>query len=400
MATADTRTTFYTVLKNMKNNILLDDYLLYIGCGDKILFDFKYFHPFYNIADENHHIYLENFLIPYSDDLEVLLEKLLLKKIIKPNNLKNVNSNFFLKMILSNINLFLQLDKQTDDLVKIAILNDFNMLNYVINQNDEIINFVISNYNGNHYIYENSFIDLFDNQSEELILKIIKKNPWELKHVKCKTAKIYLEAVRNNGLSLEFVENQSDEICLEAVRNNGLSLEFVENQSDEICLEAIKNNPECFKFVKNQTKEICNIAIELNILNIGWIKNKDDEFCNMLLSKYSEIHSIKSFSYYLKSIFLVYIGSDDITTDSYLFTNNHKKKIVVKYLNTYVKNKNISGNKIIIDDKKYNKFSSLLYSHVFESKWSNNDPINYNMFFIIPEKDYEHYNNLSKTMFH
>ena len=209
-----------TILRHMKNNIHRTDYLRYIG-NSQILFDFKYFSPLYNLSQERHIEYLKYFSIPFSEDLEELLTTLLSKKRISPSNITNVTAKFYLKMINLKVNLFLQLDEQSEDVVKIAILQDYRMLRYVENQDEKLINYIIANTNDtSNNIINDDFIDYIDNQTLEICSTVFKKYNQYSNHLK-------------------YVRNKTDEICLEAVKANFLSMNFFKNKTDENC-EKIK----------------------------------------------------------------------------------------------------------------------------------------------------------------
>ena len=306
----------------MKNNILLEDYLNYIS-NPNILFDFKYFLPFYNLSITEHCEYLAYFLIPYSEDLDELIQKLLLKKIIKPINLKNVSDKFFLKMIPSKINLFLQLVNQTEELAKIAIINNPKMLRYVVNQTDTLINYVVEN---NSLNSDCELLDCIDKQTDEICLKLVGRNSECYKYVK----------------------NKSDKLCLEGIKNNPNFLVYLIDNGENNCLTAIRINPKCFEFVIFKTDNICLEAVKLNLLNIIWIYDKRPSLIEAIVKENKDVFAIKELVFEKqpydtcsRKIYLVFIDDCCEIYENYLImakdssklysANNNCKEHICKY---------------------------------------------------------------------
>jgi hypothetical protein len=115
------------------------------------------------------------------------------------------------------------------------------------------------------------------NQTEELCIIAVSKNPFVLWYVKNQTEDICKIAVYRNYEMLEYVENQTEEICKSAVQVNGLTLRHVKNQTDEICKLAVQNDGNALYYVKNQTPEICKIAVENNSDALYYVKNPTNE---------------------------------------------------------------------------------------------------------------------------
>lgn len=111
--------------------------------------------------------------------------------------------------------------------------------------------------------YIMSLLD-YENQTEEICIKEIKKDVWNFRFVKNVTPAIALATVKVNGLWLMHISEQSEEICLAAVQQNGKSLEYVKNQTEEICIEAVATSVIAFLFVKEQTEKICRTAYALS----------------------------------------------------------------------------------------------------------------------------------------
>lgn len=81
---------------------------------------------------------------------------------------------------------------------------------------------------------------------------IIPSHGWGGKKFIMPSRKQILEYLKVDGNYLEIFENQTEEMCLEAVKQNGLALEFVKRQTLEICQEAYNQNTMALKFIKEE----------------------------------------------------------------------------------------------------------------------------------------------------
>jgi hypothetical protein len=75
---------------------------------------------------------------------------------------------------------------------------------------------------------------------EELCKLAVRQNWNLLKYVKVQTKEICKLAIRQNIQALQYVKEQTEEICKLAVQQNGNALKFVKIQSDEICKLAVQ----------------------------------------------------------------------------------------------------------------------------------------------------------------
>ena len=320
-----------TVLTDMKNNILLKDYLSYIG-NKTLLFDFKYFSPLYSLSQPKYHKYLSLFSIPYSEDLDYLLQRLLINETIVPDNLTKVSNKFFLKMIAFKINLFLQLDEQTIELSKIAILDDCSMLKFVVEQTDELINYAIANITK----IPDKFLTFIDVQSDEICLNAIKKN----------------------FLCFKYVKNKSNEMCLKAFEINTWCIMYCDIQKNESCDYLFNANPKTFRFLKNKSENICLKAVENNLLNISFIKN--EEILNTVAVKQNnKIDKIKKLVYNNKETMIVYLKDcffDGMIDDDLIVIGVRDLNLTrcehceIRYTLEYKKIYDDDENKIIVDN--------------------------------------------------
>ncbi len=95
-------------------------------------------------------------------------------------------------------------------------------------------------------------------QTEELCIAAVKKNPWALRLVKEQTEEICLTAVGSFGLVLSLVKEKTPAVIKAAIKQNGMSLQHVpeELRTEEICFEAIRNHPDAIRFVQDPAPEL------------------------------------------------------------------------------------------------------------------------------------------------
>ena len=317
-----------TILKQMKGSIKHIDYITY-ATNQYILFDFKYFSPFYNL--DEHASYLKFFKITFENELSEIIELNLIYKNITYLNLECVTSDFFIKMIKHNINLFPSLNQHeiTPNLEKIAVINDCDMLDYVENQTDEIIKIAIIN---NPYSLEyvnniteeicefaieqsrihktKSYTTSLDSLIYIIPLKytrlfklmieyditLIKKNKDEWR-----TYDICLHVVTNDKYDkydknitplINYVPKQhlTQELCEIAVKQNGLSFNYIPNHIEktyEMYESAIKVNAVKFIDIPEnfRTYEIKKLAVKNDGMNLTHIDEKTYELCKIAVKE-------------------------------------------------------------------------------------------------------------------
>ena len=117
---------------------------------------------------------------------------------------------------------------QTQEMCMIAIKNDFNAFEYVIDITPEICKFTIEIY-------------------PEGLYRIIKKS------IKL-TEELYLIAIKKDPMNLQFIKEQTPEMCILAVKKNGLALRYVFKQTKEICTTALKQNFLAGRYIRIKMK--------------------------------------------------------------------------------------------------------------------------------------------------
>jgi hypothetical protein len=151
------------------------------------------------------------------------------------------------------------------DFCKLAVYKYSYVLQYIINQTDELCKLAIEK---NPYVLRHII-----NQTDELCKLAIEKNPYVLEYVKNQTNELCRMAIEKNPKILKYVKNQTDELCRLVIEINPYLLKYVNNQTDELCKLAIKINPFALLHIKNQTDELCKLAIDINPNILKYIKN-------------------------------------------------------------------------------------------------------------------------------
>jgi hypothetical protein len=111
-----------------------------------------------------------------------------------------------------------------------------------------------------------------------------------------------LEAVKKDGFNLEHVKNQTEEICLAAVEDKPLALKYVKNQTPKICTVAISQSFYALKYVKDKTLEICKAAVNRNINAMQFVP---EEMREQVLGEISLKEKLKQ---YLKITMFKHLG--------------------------------------------------------------------------------------------
>jgi hypothetical protein len=92
------------------------------------------------------------------------------------------------------------------------------------------------------------------------------------------TDEICLAAVKRDPSELYYVVNQTDEICREALRRDGKVLGAVKNKTEEYILLAIESEPRwALRFTPKalQTQKVCFEAAKKDIYALGEIRSRD-----------------------------------------------------------------------------------------------------------------------------
>lgn len=151
---------------------------------------------------------------------------------------------------------------QTDEICIKAVRNNIKAIQYVKNKSQDFIITICD--------FEPNILRYVD-QTPELCQRIFDISIYVnlpigmlYQNLQYKTEEMSLKLIKRDCRNILFVDDQTENICINAVQKDGLMLEFVKNQTDKICLEAIKNNVEAFKFVKNKTLDFCMQAYKLN----------------------------------------------------------------------------------------------------------------------------------------
>ena len=168
-------------------------------------------------------------------------------------------------------------DKQTDEICKIAVQHHGLSLQYVKKEfkNRNLCKFAVQQ-NGNALQYVNK-----EFQTEEICIIAVKQDGMLLQFVKTQSNTICKFAVQKEGTALRFVNDdlKTEEICKLAVQQNGNALQYVETQTEEICILAVKEYSLALKYVKEQTKNICDIINDrCSFWDMGSINYMKPEF--------------------------------------------------------------------------------------------------------------------------
>ena len=90
--------------------------------------------------------------------------------------------------------------------------------------------------------------------------------------MKWKDDKKRLLDVTVNSFEFKYVLNQTREICLAAVKRNPDNIKFVINQTEELCQLAVGHKGDTIKFIKNPSEEICILAVKKSEHSISFIR--------------------------------------------------------------------------------------------------------------------------------
>ena len=140
----------------------------------------------------------------------------------------------------------------------------YELCKYVIDTNYELLEFI-------------------DNQTEELCKYAIEKS---------------------NGCALKYVKNQTNDICKFAIDINPFSIEHVETQTENLCLRAIEHDPKTIRCIGNPTLRVCEFTIERAKKNTS-IYDERKIHAHILSKHWKLIDKISDPSYELRIIVLL-----------------------------------------------------------------------------------------------
>jgi len=127
----------------------------------------------------------------------------------------------------------------------------------ITQKEEQILNVLRKNGNDLKYI---------EKQTENMSYVAIMQNIESLQHVKKQTNFICSKAIERDALALRHIREKTDELCLKAIKRNGFAISFLADPTDEMCLEAIKQNWEVIFVIENPTD---NLLLEATN-QIGW----------------------------------------------------------------------------------------------------------------------------------
>jgi hypothetical protein len=201
-------------------------------------------------------------------------------------------------------------DVQEPEVCTAAVVEDWQMLEYVKNQTPELCLLAIKQ---SHYAYR--YVDP-QLKTRDFQIRALQENPaviacvdpamqtpeicWKavslkevsysqrgtlLKFVRpdLRTPELYLAAVQNNADALQFISDQTLEICMAAVQNGGCAVRFVEKsllvKFPEICVAAVKQNSYAVRYIDEpyQTEELRIMAVSMNPRLLFELKPKTHE---------------------------------------------------------------------------------------------------------------------------
>jgi len=122
-----------------------------------------------------------------------------------------------------------------------------------------------------------------EKQTNELCLKAVKLDGYNLKYVNNKTEEICLEAVKNVGRSLKYVPTiyYTENILFEAINNYALAIKYIPEryQIEEMHLKVVKTDGLLLCHVpdKYKTENVCTEALKNNIEAIKYVCNMSED---------------------------------------------------------------------------------------------------------------------------
>lgn len=111
--------------------------------------------------------------------------------------------------------------------------------------------------------------DKINNLDLQIVKKILKIDGSHIEHIQNQTPELCLIAVKKNPLITKYIKHLEDPTpCLSTIKYGCYALPFVKNQTEEVCLEAVKQDGFMIRYVDNQTYDICVAAIDQDYLQL------------------------------------------------------------------------------------------------------------------------------------
>jgi hypothetical protein len=191
----------------------------------------------------------------------------------------------------------------------------------------------------------------FVEQTDELCMLAINKNPSTIRLIKNASEVVCLEAVKKDGYAIKHIKNPSENICMQAVISHPYSCQHIKNPSNNVLLEALKHdfslvvhmndifkniytrhsdelifyqinavrkNSNVIKYIKNPSEQVCLEAVKQNGLVIQFIDDPSNEVC---------LEAVKQ-NY--TAIQYIWEPSDNVLLEA-LRTNHDAFKYIYKY---------------------------------------------------------------------
>jgi competence CoiA-like predicted nuclease len=211
-------------------------------------------------------------------------------------NMNEINNKLFEYMDEADLR-YINYD-EIKKIQKIHFCKEYNMGNDIFILDNKYTSPVLNKcgyerINNTCYNIENeNFLDNFDDQPEELIIKSIQKNIISYKYIKNKTYDLDKKLLSINGLILQFIDKQTDILCEIAVKNNSNAYQFIRNKTDELDKKLLSINGLVLQFINKQTNELCILAVKNNKYVYKFIKNKTYDLNKKLLDNDNSIFNI------------------------------------------------------------------------------------------------------------
>lgn len=168
------------------------------------------------------------------------------------------------------------IQKQTDNLCKIALKKDISLINYM-NQNDNLCKYAI---NINNIKHSDNLLCNIKNKSIEICQYAVNKNIHSFKYTKgFQTPEMCNFIIKQCPSMIEFADYQTEENCWIAIKYNPALIEFIKNQTIDMCYYCVKNSPKTIALLND--KNIFNNDIDFILKNpiiLKYMDKQTDEF--------------------------------------------------------------------------------------------------------------------------
>lgn len=197
-------------------------------------------------------------------------------------------------LVKNNWLLLKVIENQTEELCKIAIINDPPKSTFYMSSPwysnygsyDDYFYYVRTMVRENHRA-----LDYVKNQTEE-ICKFSVQHDWRsLNSVRNQTEDICKCALDKDVSALRFVKNQTVELCKYALDKDISALEWIKDQTEDIYKYALDKDVRALKWIENQTMELCKYALDKDVHALKWINDQNEELCKYALDK--DVHALK-----------------------------------------------------------------------------------------------------------